>query len=170
MVVLIREVEHFPTNPEVRLRRRTDPNFPSHNVFRRFGGKAGLAARLVDYCKGDGDRQDAFLICEAASVRELRTPAVPAEHAEPSATGTVYLMKSGAHFKIGRSNSVGRRAYELAIQLPEKLELVHAIETDDPVGIERYWHNRFADRRANGEWFTLTKADVAAFRRRKRFM
>lgn len=79
-------------------------------------------------------------------------------------------MKSGVHYKIGRTNSVGRRAYELAIQLPERLELVHSFETDDPVGIERYWHERFATRRANVEWFKLTTADVTAFRRRRTFM
>ena len=79
-------------------------------------------------------------------------------------------MKSGRYYKIGRSHSAGRRAYELAILLPEPLKLVHAIETDDPPGVERYWHERFADRRANGEWFALTPADVAAFRRRKKFM
>ncbi len=75
--------------------------------------------------------------------------------------------ESGRFFKIGRSNAVGRREYELAIQLPEKVTRVHSMKTDDPVGIEDYWHRRFADRRKNGEWFELTAQDVAAFKRRK---
>lgn len=76
-------------------------------------------------------------------------------------------MKSGHHYKIGRSNAPGRRAYELAIQLPERLEMVHVIRTDDTIGIERYWHQRYEAKRLNGEWFALSKGDVAAFKRRK---
>ena len=81
--------------------------------------------------------------------------------------GYVYLIKSGRHHKVGRTNSVGRRERELEIQLPEKAATVHVIKTDDPVGIEGYWHQRFADRRRNGEWFELSREDVAAFKRRK---
>ena len=76
----------------------------------------------------------------------------------------------GAIYKLGRSNAVGRRMYELRIQLAERLELVHSFETDDPEGIERYWHDRFAAKRSNGEWFSLGPEDVAAFKRRRSYM
>ena len=78
-------------------------------------------------------------------------------------TGYVYLFKSGKHYKIGRSNAPERRAYEVRLQMPEKVEAVHTIATDDPEGIEAYWHRRLAGKRANGEWFALTPEDVAAF-------
>ena len=66
--------------------------------------------------------------------------------------GFVYLLRSGKHFKIGRTNAAGRQV-GLAIQLPQRPDTVHVIETDDPEAIERYWHERFATKRQGGEWF-----------------
>ncbi|MFY9554652.1 MAG: GIY-YIG nuclease family protein [Blastocatellia bacterium] len=79
----------------------------------------------------------------------------------------VYLLKARNFYKIGRSNALGRRERELAIQLPEKANTGHVIRTDDPIGIEAYGHKRFESKRRNGEWFELSAADVKAFRRRQ---
>ncbi len=170
LAALVRRLGKFPTSNEIRFARQEDAGFPSHNTFARFGRKRDLVERLLDHCTSPGGED-----VEVAEVcREVLAglPVAAAEEDPPGELqrGFVYLMRSGRHFKIGRTNSLGRREYELAIQLPERLELVHAMETDDTAGIERYWHDRFADRRANGEWFALTKADVLAFKRRKKFM
>ncbi len=81
--------------------------------------------------------------------------------------GSVYMLKLGKHYKIGKSFSVPRRHREITIELPEKPDVVHVITTDDPSGIEAYWHKRFAEKRTNGEWFALKREDINAFRRRK---
>ncbi len=86
---------------------------------------------------------------------------------EDTQIGFVYLIKSGRFYKVGKSYAVGRREYEIGLQLPERAVTVHVIRTDDPGGIEAYWHKRFEAKRKNGEWFELDAAAVAAFRRRK---
>jgi len=44
--------------------------------------------------------------------------------------GFVYLMKHSRTYKTGKQNATGRREYELAVQLPEKLRTAHVIKTD----------------------------------------
>lgn len=46
-----RELGRLPTAGELRLKHRSDPEFPSWNTFGRFGTKAGLAKKLIEYCR-----------------------------------------------------------------------------------------------------------------------
>ncbi len=163
---LIRELGHFPTSAEMKLKCRRDPEFPSHNTFNRLGRKAERARRIVNFCAArEGFADVANLAAPLVASSSSADAAVDMSATEP--LGFVYLMKSGKYHKIGKSVSAEKRAYEVQLQLPEELKLVHKIKTDDPFGIEAYWHRRFADKRMRGEWFRLTSQDVAAFRRRK---
>jgi len=163
---LIKELDHFPTSPEIRLKAFQDKSFPSHNTFSRFGRKYELIHAVLSYCEANNLDHRIIEICRETS--DKFKPRQPEEISEEQhESGFVYLMKSGKHYKIGRSKSVARREFELKTLLPEKLELVHKIKTDDSVGIEKYWHDRFKDKRKGGEWFKLSVSDVKAFRRRK---
>jgi hypothetical protein len=154
----------FPTSAEIRLQKKIDPGFPWHNAIARLGAKASLIKRVGDFCKSREDYADLVPL-----LSELSAASNPIKKSSASEVinGSVYLIKSGRHYKIGFTNDLGRRKYDLRIQLPERVQLIHEISTDDPKGIEQYWHRRFADQRANGEWFSLTPEDVAAFKRRK---
>lgn len=161
----VRRLGRMPTGRERELVHRDDHTFPSEHVYRRLGTRQHLISKLADHCRGRSEPADVLAIVEPLGEEDLRGT----DERDPSvelALGFVYLLRSGRYYKIGRTNAIGRRQYELAIQLPEKATIVHEIRTDDPMGIETYWHRRFADRRKNGEWFELTRDDVAAFRRR----
>lgn len=151
---------------ELKLKARQDPEFPSHNTFAKFGGKAQLAARLVAFCEECEGYEDVVAICAPLSLSSAPEEISNATE-RLEAFGSVYLLKSGRYCKIGRTNSVGRRERELAIQLPEQAAVIHYIKTDDPAGIKAYWHKRFGASRKNGEWFELSTNDVSAFKRRK---
>jgi Meiotically Up-regulated Gene 113 (MUG113) protein/HNH endonuclease len=159
------ELGHFPVEAGLLMKARSDPTFPDHpTLHTRLGNKAKRAAKLRAFCLEKGIDQVAVLCPPADADDEAEDDATENSAAE---LGSVYLLKFGRFHKIGRSNAVGRRERELAIQLPEKVRVVHVIKTDDPAGIEAYWHRRFAERRKNGEWFELSVADVVVFRRRK---
>ncbi len=163
---LVLELGCLPASPQLRLKSRRDPTFPTHTVFgRRFGTKRELVKQLIEYCRDRKGYKDVVKLCEAYSPRT--GPDVLRNETENIELGFVYLVKSGRYFKIGRSNAAGRRTYELDLQLPEKATTVHVIRTDDPIGIEAYWHTRFVAKRKNGEWFDLDTKDVSTFKRRK---
>jgi hypothetical protein len=167
LMSLVLEIGKFPTGAELRMKARNTPNFPSHNPYEKYG-RRGLADVLLRYCEENQGRAEVITICK--QVLMVSPNEASGANLEPQGEidyGDVYLVKFGRYFKIGRSNHLGRRSYELGLQLPEDPKTIHSIRTDDPIGIEEYWHKRFKDKRKNGEWFDLTSEDLNAFKRRK---
>lgn len=161
----VREFERFPTYGELRLLTRSSPDSPAWQTFEaRFGTRANMVAALRSWAEERPGYDDVLAVLPAPPAPSGISPAAKGK---TTADGYVYLIKSGDFYKIGRSDELERRVKEIRLALPDRAELAHVIKTDDPPGIEAYWHRRFHDRRANGEWFKLSSGDVGAFRRRK---
>jgi len=175
-IQLMRDLGHFPSVMEVRFKAHNDAGFPWHNTFTaRLGSKQQCAARILGYCNGRAEYADIVAICAPLAENRPQEPESDGSPAvDPAANtkeGFVYmgLLKLGREkrYKIGKAVLVERRTDQVSLQLPEDLELVHAIRTDDAYGIEEYWHKRFATKNTKGEWFLLSRQDVQAFKRRK---
>ena len=160
------EISRIPTNPELKLRKKSKPDFPSMPVIRkRLGKKSEWVSKVRSYCEGKNVFSDVVALCDAEP-KPSPDEELPMD-TNASEIGHVYLLKHDKVYKIGRSKDAVRRYKEIRTQMPYTTEEVHVIETDDPVGIENYWHNRFKDKRLDGEWFELSSADVKAFKKRK---
>jgi len=155
----------WPTENQLSLERRRDRSFPSLSVVRRLRREGNIKAKLLAHCAGRDD---------LAPARDLiaRLPDTGFGEGAPIGRapiqGYVYMMRSGKRYKIGYTNSPVRRHREVRLDLPDPTRVVHCIATDDPSGIEAYWHRRFASKRVRDtEFFELDASDVAAFKRRK---
>jgi hypothetical protein len=123
------------------------------------GTKEQFVEKVMAYCKDKNGYNDIIELCALVSRKSIKDETI-----NNSNIGEVYLFKSGRYYKIGKTNDTVRRGNEIRIQLPEKCTLIHSIKTDDPSGIEAYWHKRFEMKRMNGEWFDLSLAQVKAFK------
>ena len=169
-VAFARELGHVPTHSELLLRRRKSGTFPHVNVLTEtFGPREKLLSAAMDYAQTNNMDQTVLSLFATIKTQSRSEASTEDESVESNdfRAGFVYLMKSGRHYKIGKTNALDRRQYEIGLELPEKIEAIHSISTDDPSGIEAYWHNRFKAKRLNGEWFALSIEDVRAFKRRK---
>lgn len=161
---LIVEIGCFPTKGQLKLKSNTDNSFPDNKVFySKFGNKGGLMNAVREY----SIQHNLFEVLNCCSTTLLEEAPEKEAVIKEEILGFVCLYKSKNYYKIGRTNDMSRRRKEIKLQLPFETQLVHEISTDDPIGIERYWHQHFASKRLNGEWFQLSLTDIKAFKRRK---
>lgn len=160
---LLVQLGRWPTENALRLAKKRHDQIPSVKVSRRLEHDPEFLEKLRTYCEANSDCASVTrLVAERSRLVCLASAATPV-----AVVGYVYMMRSGRRYKIGHTSSPSRRHREVRLDLPERTDLVHTIETDDPKGIEAYWHNRFAGQRVRDtEFFELSAADVAAFKKR----
>lgn len=155
----MRKFGRVPTNGELVAYRKSGAQLASQHTYRtHFGGKSVLLRAVKSWAGANAEWADV-----AAMFASTESDGI--EIVEDG--GAVYLLKWGARYKIGCSRTPAQRTHIIARSLPGQAKLIHVIATDDPHGLEAYWHRRFAEKRKRAEWFCLTEEDVAAFRARR---
>lgn len=83
------------------------------------------------------------------------------ERRKKNAVGFVYLLSTSlGHYKIGHTKNPKSRLSEFSVKLPFDIECECLIKTKDRYALEQELHERFDDKRVNGEWFELEPGDV----------
>jgi hypothetical protein len=168
LLSFIREIDRLPLFLELKMRKQVDITFPSISaITRNFNGKTydEIKQELKMYCLSNSTFHE--LLPFFNEVELANNELVENDETDTTAIGYVYMLRHGSRneFKIGKTKNILRREGEITIELPELAKPVHYIETDDIAGVEKYWHNRFKEKRKNGEWFNLSSADVQAFKK-----
>jgi hypothetical protein len=103
----------------------------------------------------------AISLADEVSEYEEEEDYLPTPAKEKKRPGYIYLLRAAdGHCKIGRAGNVESRVRLIGTDIPYKVETVHTFPVDDSCAVELELHKRFADKRANGEWFRLDAADV----------
>jgi hypothetical protein len=137
LAFLTRKYRRLPTEPELKMERVNDVTFPSHAVFYKFGNKSARTELLRAFAERTHEFKDIISLLPTVTDNASDT-SYSVEHVFTD--GFVYMLKLGKHYKIGKTSSVPRRHREISLELPNKPDVVHTIRTDDPDGIEKYWH------------------------------
>jgi Meiotically up-regulated gene 113 len=164
VATLVGRLDKWPTENEFSLERRRDPTFPSLKAIRRLSRAGVLESKLVAFCT----KQPELTAVGSIAATRLHTRETTQLATDMPVEGYVYMMRSGKRYKIGHTTSPSRRHREVRLDLPDPTLLVHTYATDDPRGMEQYWHRRFEAKRVRDtEFFVLSASDIAAFKRHK---
>ena len=153
---------------QIRLRKWIrDGKIKHHTLESRFNGMFGIQKALHQYAVNKGDANILSMPGWKISFDD-----VGSDNSTIDRIRYVYLMRHGNRneYKIGKTYNPIKREGQIRLELPNAVEPIHYIETDDPSGIELYWHRRFGDKNTNGEWFILSQNDVNSFKKWKKII
>ena len=159
LVVLLRTKKRWPIIGEFRAGHHTTAECPSHEAYLSAERREPLRERLLRWCGTEAQYSDIIAHLSSTASGRAARERTPARGAKV-VTGQVYLMRYGTRgndYKIGISDTVGRRESQLDMMSSSDVRKVHVIETGDPRGIEAYWHERFKDRRVNADSLILPR-------------
>ncbi|MEP7041921.1 MAG: GIY-YIG nuclease family protein [Dokdonella sp.] len=161
---LIEVLGTWPVETQLTVEHHENPSFPSVHVIRGLDKETFLPAKVLAFCV----ESNTLLIAEEIVRLKVEVESPEESQGQGRVAGYVYMMRSGKRHKIGKSNSLSRRYREVRQDLPNETILVHTIPTDEPSGIEAFWHRRFADKRVRDTaFFSLDTSDIVAFKRHK---
>lgn len=118
IALYIRELGHFPTKPEFKLKKRHDAEFPNITTLRnRLGTKVEMVNRILEHFRSREEWKDIIDICSALQ-NSIETKDWADENTDDSISmiGHVYLLQHENTYKIGRSLDASRRYKEVRIQ------------------------------------------------------
>ncbi len=161
---LTQRLGKFPTSSDLIYESVHNAQFPGQKTIAQRWSMADLAQSIREFAlnrqiNGVAEHCDTYLATRP------RREQVADNDTKIEPLGYVYMLRYGKDYKVGRTSSVQRRSRQIQIELPETTDLIHAILTDDPTGVETYWHRRFQEFRGNGEWFRLPAGAIAAFKK-----
>ncbi|MGL6198686.1 MAG: GIY-YIG nuclease family protein [Lachnospiraceae bacterium] len=89
------------------------------------------------------------------------------DEVKDKADSVVYFIKAeNGLVKIGCTANLEQRIRALSSMSPCKLELIHAIRSDEHYKLERKFHEEFESKRIHGEWFDLSAVELMAVKDR----
>lgn len=121
-----------------------------------------VARKILEAC--DKLTTEEIVLLRAQWLNKIHTPS-GGPHASPkhkSVKGWVYVLKGEGTgtYKIGKTTNLKARQKWFELHLPFKVSNVCSIATDDCGGLEESLHERFSEKRVNGEWFKLNEEDL----------
>mgnify|MGYP002525943742 CR=1 FL=1 len=114
-----------------------------------------IAQEIIHTVDNYSDAIEEFNIEHAAQVQDECS-----QYATKQRFSRVYLMKCGAHYKIGVTNNVDRRLKALD-ERPFKINLIAESQPiPNAYQIEKEIHSKYEKNRIRGEWFKLNEEEA----------